>query len=555
MSTHEPLVTRAPARVGAIDWVSARPLGPTLATFVSRDSEYARRFAHRYDDRATWPLLAADRRPRRFDPALGEELASLHRRLGAGAASLSNVAALAEGRAFAVVAGQQPAPLGGPLYTWHKTMTAVALAARLEELLGAPVVPVFWNATEDVDFDEIAGASWAGSDLSPRAGALPRTAREDGRMVGALAAGLAAGVWHEARGDWHELPGSARVYALLDAAARAAEAGGDLGDVSSRLVLEAFAPAGIVVIDPRLAAFRRAALPLYERYVEIHGDVRHALDEAGDAIESLGLPRGFQRAQTEFALFQSDGAQRRRLAPKEGVAALERARATDAPGLVPGAALRPIAQDFVLPTLALVAGPGEIGYLAQLERPARMLGVTPAAIVPRWSATWLPRAALDACAEAGIAPADFVLRPDEAMQDYFRAGVPEELARPLAALRAQTEKAFADLAAHAPALDRSLPELVRATARRVDWRLAKLAEGFARKARREWKRARPEGPHLSSYVRPHGVLQERTLSWLDVVARGGHDAELAAARAAADHVRRALDGGKLSHDAMALEGA
>jgi len=96
---------------------------------------------------------------------------------------------------------------------------------------------------------------------------------------------------------------------------------------------------------------------------------------------------------------------------------------------------------------------------------------------------------------------------------------------------------------------------VRATARRVDWRLAKLAEGFARKARRAWKRGRPEGPHLASYVRPHGALQERTLAWLDVVARGGHDAEIAAQAAAEGHVRRALDGESLAHDAMALEGA
>jgi uncharacterized protein YllA (UPF0747 family) len=342
---------------------------------------------------------------------------------------------------------------------------------------------------------------------------------------------------------------------LLDGAARAAETGGDLGDVSSRLVLEAFGEAGIVVIDPRTPAFRRAALPLYERYAELHADVRKALDEGGDAIESLGLPRGFQPAQTEFALFEAYGENRRRLAPKEGANALARAGATDAPGLVPGAALRPIAQDFVLPTLALVAGPGEIGYLAQLEKPARILGVTPASIVPRWSATWLPRAALETCHEAGVTPEAFTLRPDESLQEFFARGVPPSLDRALSDMRARTEKAFAELAQNSPELDRSLPELVRATARRVDWRLSKLAEGFAKKARRAWKKAHPEGAHLSTYVRPHGVLQERTLAWLDVIARGGHDAEQRAQAAAADHVRRALDGEPLAHDVMALEGA
>ena len=47
--------------------------------------------------------------------------------------SLSHVAQVAEGAAVCVVAGQQPGPLGGPLYTWHKVHTAVALARVLCE--------------------------------------------------------------------------------------------------------------------------------------------------------------------------------------------------------------------------------------------------------------------------------------------------------------------------------------------------------------------------------------------------------------------------------------
>jgi uncharacterized protein YllA (UPF0747 family) len=323
----------------------------------------------------------------------------------------------------------------------------------------------------------------------------------------------------------------------------------------SRLQLETFQANGLVVLDPRMAEFRRAALPLYERYAELHGEVRRALDDAGDAIAALGLPPGFTRAQTEFALFEETDGVRRRLAPREGEAALARAREAARPGLLPGAALRPIAQDFVLPTLALVAGPGEIAYLAQLEEAARMLGVTPAAIVPRWSATWLPAAALQACAEAGVAPAAFVQRPDEAMAAFHARGVPPGLARTLAELRAHNEAAFTQLAGDAPQLDASLPELVRATARRVDWRLGRLSEGFARKARRAWKRARPEGAHVAAYVRPRGALQERTLAWLDLVARGGMDAEAAARAAALAHVERALAGEPLAHDVMALEGA
>ncbi len=555
MSSPGPLVSAA-APLGRIGWTDASPLGRVAAAFVTPGSPYTQLFAHSYADRASWIALAGDRRPRAFDPALAEALERFHRRLGASNASLDHVTALAEGRAFAVVTGQQPGPLGGPLYTWHKVWSAVALARRLSDIVGEPVVPVYWNASEDSDFDEVAEATWAGADLALASASLPREARQEGRLVGSLPAGLAQGVWHAARGAWHDLPGSARAYALLDDAARAAEQGGDLGDVVSRLVLRTFESAGIVVLDPRLPAFRRAALPFYESYLELHAEVRRAVDTAGETIAELGLTPGFTPAQTEFALFEAKGDVRAHLTPTAGRSALARARAArgdDGPGLLPGALLRPLVQDAVLPSLALVAGPGEIGYLAQLAGAAQALDVMPAVVVPRWSATWLPAAAVDALGEAGVTAEDFARDPDAAMREFFARGVPASLSEPLARLRRDAEAAFAALAREAPTLDGSLPELVRATARRVDWRMGKLSEGFARKARRRWKRDRPEGPHLSAYVRPRGALQERTLAWLDVLARFGHAAEEIAATQADRHMAAALDGGALHHDVLTTE--
>jgi len=55
---------------------------------------------------------------------------------------------------FVVTTGQQPGLFGGPLYSVYKALTAVRLARTLEELLGAPVLPLFWVASEDHDWDE-----------------------------------------------------------------------------------------------------------------------------------------------------------------------------------------------------------------------------------------------------------------------------------------------------------------------------------------------------------------------------------------------------------------
>jgi len=99
------------------------------------------RFAQLWTDTSAVKSLAAAKRAP-LDPALAREMAEYHRRLGASPASLANLERLARGEAVATVAGQQPAPLGGPLYSLHKTASAVGLAVSVESRTGVPAVPM-----------------------------------------------------------------------------------------------------------------------------------------------------------------------------------------------------------------------------------------------------------------------------------------------------------------------------------------------------------------------------------------------------------------------------
>jgi uncharacterized protein YllA (UPF0747 family) len=309
--------------------------------------------------------------------------------------------------------------------------------------------------------------------------------------------------------------------------------------------------AGVVACDPRRPAFRRAALPLYAKYVERAGDVQARVDRAGDALEALGLPRGFSRVQTAFGLFEGIDGARRHVQPEEAEERLRAAREGKA-SFIPGGMLRPIAQDAVLPCLALVAGPGEIGYLAQLPDAFSALDVEMSVVAPRWSATWLPPAALETCAAADVTPEALVQDPDGALRPFLAKGVPAELAEELAELRRRTKQALETLGEHAKTLDRSLPQFTAATASRVDWRLGRIARAFARKARRRWKDAHPDASTLAEYLRPYGALQERSIAWLDPIARGGLGVERRAEARADEHVAAVLAGEPLHHDLVPI---
>src|SRR5262252_5712399 len=150
----------------ALDLLAAGPISRERIATSWRDTDALR------------ALATAKRGP--LPAALADSLADFHRRLGASPASLANLDRLVRGEAVAAVAGQQPAPLGGPLYSLHKTAAAVGLAREVTRRTGVPCVPLFWTHSEDSDFDEIRGATVSDAQLQLADFELPDDARVDG---------------------------------------------------------------------------------------------------------------------------------------------------------------------------------------------------------------------------------------------------------------------------------------------------------------------------------------------------------------------------------------
>ncbi|MCE3315648.1 bacillithiol biosynthesis BshC, partial [Staphylococcus aureus] len=61
---------------------------------------------------------------------------------------------LAEG-AKVVIGGQQAGLFGGPLYTFQKIFSIITLSNQLTNQYNEKIIPVFWIAGEDHDFDEV----------------------------------------------------------------------------------------------------------------------------------------------------------------------------------------------------------------------------------------------------------------------------------------------------------------------------------------------------------------------------------------------------------------
>jgi uncharacterized protein YllA (UPF0747 family) len=490
------------------------------------------RFATRWHDEAGLRALA-ERKRMPLAPALAAELAEYHRRLGAPARSLESLERLRRGEVVCAVAGQQPAPLGGPLYSLHKTASAVGLCEAVAERTGHPCVPLFWMHGEDSDFDEIRTATFADAALTLRERSLPETAHTPGGLVGAIPLPPVAALTEEALAAWAGLPGQPQTAAVLREALGRAR---DLGEAFSALMLALFGEQGLVVVDPRLPSFRAAARPVLERYLARGEDLAAAARTAGAWLEARTGRRPLSDAALESFVFAlEDGARAKR--------SLAEARALPAAqALSPSVALRPVVQDAVFPTVAMACGPGELAYLAQLREVFEGLQVGAACPVPRLGLTWLPPAAVSLLESTQADPWHLVAGADAVLRRLAEEAVPPLVRADLERAHAGALEGLARFAAVSREVDTSLPQMVESARAKVDYQFQRLHEGLAGKVRHRIERQHPEWLRLRHYLLPGEKLQERRLASLELVAYRGLAVAPALCGLAAEHARELTHG-------------
>lgn len=511
-----PVHARVDVRPGAAPGSPPGSPGERLADPLTHDTisgtPFAReRFATLWGDGGALTALArAKLAP--LPAALAEELRDYHRRLGAPPASLASLERLARGEAVCAVAGQQPGPLGGPLYSLHKTASTVGIAARVAARSAVPCVPLFWTHSEDSDFDEIRAITVGDAGLALHDLALPDAIHRDGALVGGLPVPPVSDLTEQALAHWQGLPGHAAAARLSRHALAGAR---DLGEAHSALMLALFGERGLVVVDPRLPAFRAAARSIIERYLA-HAEMLSTLArQAGAALTArIGRAPLADGALASFVFGIEDGA-RHKLTVAEA-----RARGAGL-GMSPSVALRPVVQDGVLPTVAMACGPGELAYLAQLREVFEALDVRAASPVPRFAATWLPPAAVALVRASGADPWDVVAATDAVLKLHAERQLPADLREQIEGARAELTARLERFAAASVKVDASLPQMVESARGKLDYQLTRLLEGLTGKVRHRLEREHPEWLRLRYYLAPGDKLQERRLASLEPVAWRG----------------------------------
>jgi bacillithiol biosynthesis cysteine-adding enzyme BshC len=427
---------------------------------------------------------------------------------------------LAREGTVAVVTGQQAGLFSGPAYTVYKALTAAKLAKDLTAR-GIPAVPVFWLATEDHDFAEV-NHCWVFNAEQCPVKLETNHAVSQNQPVGQIV--LQALPVEQLRQALTGLPFGDEVSAAVEATYRP---GRTLGEAFSALLKRLLADYGLLHVDPMAPAIRALAAPAIRRALDAAPDLSAAVLQRNRELEAAGYHAQVRlEEQTSFVFLLENG--RRYTLRRYGRDYMQNGRrfstgelSERAEALSPNALLRPVVQDYVLPTAAYIGGPAELAYLAQAEVIYReVLGRMPVAL-HRAGFTLLDARAHKLMTRYGLTLAECA-RGGEFVRERIAARlVPPALAGRLAQTKTTVEHAIDGLAGDLTGFDATLATAMGTSRRKVLYQLAKMERKIGRETMARDARVARDTDYLSNLVFPGRHLQERLYSILPFLAKHG----------------------------------
>ncbi|NIJ51188.1 bacillithiol biosynthesis cysteine-adding enzyme BshC [Dyadobacter arcticus] len=431
-----------------------------------------------------------------FDPEKRKTLVDVLTKQYLGLPYLPDFSILLEENTFTVTTGHQLNIFTGPLYIIYKIVTTINLAKALKEAYPEyNFVPVYWMASEDHDFEEIASFhlfgqthKWTGE----HQGAVGRLNPRDLESI------------------LKQLPDKPLLFA------KAYLENETLANAVRCYMHELFGQYGLISIDADHADLKRHFLPVI--YEELTGSVSEKLvTTTTTKLNSLGYHTPLHAR--EINLFYLDDNLRERIT-KEGetyrvlntdIAFSEKEileLANNHPEYFsPNVILRPLYEEIILPNLAYIGGPSEVPYWMQLKGVFDHFQVPFPMLMPRNFALYLSGHQCKKAQKLKINFKDLFLDEIALRKRFVEKNTDHILS--LEDQKITFNQVFEEILAKAVAIDQTMLGAVKAEQTRLFNSLKHLEKRIAKAEERNYESEIDQLLGLKNKLFPNGIAQER----------------------------------------------
>ncbi|KAF0239609.1 MAG: hypothetical protein FD167_4366 [bacterium] len=416
---------------------------------------------------------------------------------GCSEKTLQNIELLREPSTVVIVTGQQAGLFGGPLYTVYKALTAIKLSQELN-LQGQKAIPVFWIASEDHDYEEVS---------------YLQVINREGQLNT---------IKHKAIGDL----GSSSVGHL----SIASEISENITELFFSLPQSEF----IEQLEKDLQSAYSEATPIFEQAINKSGEIAQALVGRGQELQSSGYHAQVYTSPDMVTFFTLENGHRSALRYQEGNFTLKHSDITrtkedllsqlkaDPSRFSPNVMLRPIVQDYLLPTAVYIGGPAEVAYFAQISAIYPFFPVSFPVILPRNSFTIAPTRDSNLLKKWGLEFTDLFLGLDLVKRKVLENNLDQETVKifdeTTQVFQAQLDKLQNSLVK----IDPTLAEALKGGKEKIFYQINNLQTRFINNNAKREETLIKQVERVFHLLYPNKNLQERELSIYHFLARYGY---------------------------------
>ncbi len=433
-----------------------------------------------------------------------------------------NLKALQSERCCAIVTGQQVGILGGPLYTIYKALHTIILSNQLRELYPEhQFVPIFWQETEDHDFEETSGINIITSNFELRNIRYTPVDDISRRQIGGITFEKEAleRVFSEIESFIPRTDFTDEVLALYK---NAYQEDFTFAESQAHLLGELLSTNGLLILDPNTPELKQQASHIFKKEIDTTPSLSERIQKLSKDLR--GAEYHVQLDPQGMNLFIADSGKRFKLSKVADDFSYNslHINSTEINTILSehperfsmNVVMRPLVQDTILPTVAYVAGPGEIAYFAQLKVAYDWAGIQMPLIVPRIGMTIVEDRFEKLLDKYKISIEDFIENANEIILSLLRSDQETIISNSFSKITGDIDGAIESLrpvvSSTEPTLDAALTSLKGKILTTV-----KDFEGKSLAAeRKKQSGTKQQFEKALNVLLPEGKLQERELSLL-----------------------------------------
>ncbi len=394
------------------------------------------------------------------------------------------------------VTGQQVGILTGPMYALWKALTAIKISKEVEKQTGKPCVPIFWMASEDHNWHEVMSFGLLKNDYE-----LLKFSLKEHFFLQRQPTGQIPVTHLEVRKillralNEISLPHITKFYST-----------GTLTQAFARTLLWLLKDFPLLLLDPSDPALKKLSAPFFKKFFDKSDNLLSLLEGQNEVLRSKHYPVQVNMEENQFPLFLiQDG---ERIPVKKNSFSAE----TPVENLSPSALLRPILQDYLLPTAAYIGGPAEIAYFAQLHPWYDALEVEQPPVLPRASITLLPQATLRFLQTFNLSPDEIYLPEDTLADALIQHSGLDRMRTSARMLAASAVEKIKEIQSEAEKVDPTLAKAIVTAGSKIQFQAQKLERKALLAVKRKNQELLDRIRKAKNVMNPDDKLQERHLN-------------------------------------------